>query len=142
MGQFVCVDESASNRKVLNRRVGASKKGTRAKSKRFFFHRGKAYSVLGPFTMDDGFINISVVEGGFDTERFLAVLEQKVPILRPYPEDHSVLLLDNCPIHKKKAVLDMVAKQGAIVLFLTPYDPDSMPIEVGFRAMKGWLRSN
>jgi hypothetical protein len=62
--------------------------------------------------------------------------------LRPYPEDRSVLVLDNCPIHKKKAVLDMVAKKCAIVLFLTPYDPDSMPIEVGFRAMKCFLRHN
>ena len=53
-----------------------------------------------------------------------------------------MLVLDNCPIHKKKEVLDAVAKRGAVVLFLTPYDPDSMPIEIGFRALKGWMRSN
>lgn len=62
--------------------------------------------------------------------------------MRPYPQDHSILLIDNCPIHKQQRLLDAVNSTGALVLFLTPYDPDSMPIEVGFRAMKGWMRSN
>ena len=74
----MCVDESSANRKIYNRRVGISKRGARAKSKRMFFHRGKSYSVLGPFTMDEGFLDISVVEGGFDTERFESALEQIV----------------------------------------------------------------
>jgi len=51
-------------------------------------------------------------------------------------------VLDNCPIHKQKAILDAVHKLEAIVLFLTPYDSDSMPMEFAFRAMKDWLRQN
>ena len=173
--QFVCVDESTANRKVLNRKRGVSKKGKRAKSKKHFFHRGKAYSVLGAFTLSDGFASVAVVEGGFDAERFMTALRQKVvcahvpsahvcqcalvhalltrtccvrlcetcvqfPLLQPYPEERSVLVLDNCPIHKKKMVVDEVLALNAIVLFLTPYDPNAMPIEVGFRALKGWVR--
>jgi len=76
--QMVLVNESASNRKVVNRRVGISKRGRKSKSKRFFFHRGKSYSVLGPFTMEDGFLDISVVEGGYDGDTFFNALVRKV----------------------------------------------------------------
>lgn len=31
---------------------------------------------------------------------------------------------------------------GALVRFLEPYDPQHMPVEVGFRAMKDFLRNN
>ena len=75
--QFVCVDESAANRKLLNRNVGISKRGRRAKSK-MFFHRGKGHSVLGPFTMDEGFLDLSCVEGGYDADRFHMALHQVV----------------------------------------------------------------
>ena len=37
------------------------KKGARAKSRHTFFHRGKSYSVLGPFTLE-GFLDLAVVE--------------------------------------------------------------------------------
>jgi len=45
-------------------------------------------------------------------------------------------------IHKQRRILDAVHAAGCILLFLTPYDPDSMPVEFAFRCMKNFLRSN
>ena len=60
------------------RNVGYSKRGTAAKTNWYFFQRGVKYSVLGPFVLDDGFLDISIVEGAFDADRYFYALEQSV----------------------------------------------------------------
>jgi hypothetical protein len=60
------------------RNVGYSKRGKIAKTNWYFFQRGVKYSVLGPFVLDDGFLDISIVEGAFDADRYFYALEQSV----------------------------------------------------------------
>ena len=62
--------------------------------------------------------------------------------MNPFPADRSVLLLDNCSIHHTYEVLQVCHQAGVIVKFLEPYDPGSMPVEIAYRCMKGWLRGN
>ena len=62
--------------------------------------------------------------------------------MNAYPAKRSVLILDNCSIHKQQRIEDAVHAIGAVLIYLTPYDPDSMPIEFAFRCMKNWLRNN
>lgn len=62
--------------------------------------------------------------------------------MTPYPGPRSVLVLDGCIIHHSEEVRDAVHEMGCVVLFLEPYDPEHMPIEIGFRAMKAWLKRN
>ena len=45
-------------------------------------------------------------------------------------------MIDNCRIHGVTELVGRVHAIGAKVIFLEPYDPQHMPIEVGFRAMK------
>jgi len=91
--------------------------------------------------LDAGFLDSCIVEGAFNSDTFLQALHQCVlPHMNPWPMDRSVLLLDNCNIHKSAAVRHAVCSIGARVLFLEPYDPESMPVEVAYRAMKNWLR--
>ena len=140
---LVCLDESAATNETLHRRFGSSKRGTIAKTNNYFFHRGTRYSVLGPFVMDEGFLDNCIIEGGFTSEMFLHALVQCVlPHMNPFPQERSVLLLDNCIIHRLYGVVQAVHKLGAIVLFLEPYDPVSMPVEIAYRCMKGWLQAN
>lgn len=47
-----------------------------------------------------------------------------------------MLLIDNCRIHSVAELAARVRAIGAKVLFLEPYDPQHMPIELGFRALK------
>ena len=62
--------------------------------------------------------------------------------MNPYPEDCSVLLLDNCAIHFGRDVFEAVWDIGARIEYLEPYDPEHMPIEVAFGCMKGYIRNN
>jgi transposase len=48
--------------------------------------------------------------------------------MNPYPQDCSVLILDNCAIHKSMALREVIEGQGSILLFLPPYSPDFNPI--------------
>ena len=52
------------------------------------------------------------------------------------------MLLDGCSIHHNAEVLAAVHEIGAMVLYLEPYDPQHMPIELGFRSVKDYLRKN
>jgi transposase len=54
--------------------------------------------------------------------------------MRPFPQDHSVLVLDNCAIHKARVLQEVVEAHGCRIIFLPPYSPDYMPIEESFSA--------
>lgn len=49
-----------------------------------------------------------------------------------YPHDRSVLVMDNCRIHKSEALRQAVENAGCILVFLPPYSPDFNPIEESF----------
>ena len=131
----------AADGRVTNRRLGHSKRGRIAKTNRYFFHRGRRFSCLGPFALDHGFLSECIIEGAFNSDLFASALVQCVlPFMNPFPGPRSVLLLDNCSIHHTYAVLQACHYAGVLVRFLEPYDPTSMPVEIAFRAMKKWLR--
>ena len=70
--------------------------------------------------------------------------------MNPFPQDRSVLILDNCAIHKSELLVEAVEQKGThhmyylppnlclqvilgcIVRFLPPYSPDFNPIEESF----------
>ncbi len=52
--------------------------------------------------------------------------------MNPYPQDKSILILDNCAIHKTKALQEIVEGFGCVIIFLPPYSPDFNPIEESF----------
>ena len=56
--------------------------------------------------------------------------------MNAYPGPRSVLLVDNCRIHDVDELMRRARRHHVRVIFLEPYDPHHMPIEVGFRAMK------
>ena len=66
--------------------------------------------------------------------------------MNPFPQERSVLIIDNCNTHKSKAVeaagkyslIDvfvlLTAQSGCILLFLPAYSPDLNLIEESFSA--------
>jgi len=48
----------------------------------------------------------------------------------------SIVIMDNAPVHNKKAIRSMLKKHGHALLPLPPYSPDFNPIEQSFGAMK------
>ena len=73
---FLLFDESASNSRTLVRNVGYSERGTIAKTNKYFFHKGVNHSVLGPFALDGGFLDLSIVEGAYDADTFWMAFNQ------------------------------------------------------------------
>ncbi|KAF8554376.1 hypothetical protein OG21DRAFT_1382535, partial [Imleria badia] len=49
-----------------------------------------------------------VVEGSYDTDEFYDFIAQDLPHMNPYPQEHSVLVLDNCRIHHNRDLVDLV----------------------------------
>lgn len=54
--------------------------------------------------------------------------------MNQYPQDRSVLILDNCAIHKSNVLREVVEAYGVVLVFLPPYSPDLNPIEESFSA--------
>jgi hypothetical protein len=52
----------------------------------------------------------------------------------------SIIIMDNAPVHNKKAIRSLLKKQGHALLPLPPYSPDFNPIEQSFGAMKNGVR--
>jgi hypothetical protein len=55
-----------------------------------------------------GILTVLIVSGSYNRELFLEFLELCLGSMNPFPEDNSVLVLDNCPIHTGAAVREMV----------------------------------
>lgn len=50
----------------------------------------------------------------------------------------SVVILDECSIHHVQDVVDLIHSVGAVVVFLTSYSSDLMPIEECFNKDYIW----
>ena len=108
-----------------------------------FLNRGKHISILAMYWIT-GFIDFDHKEGGYSAEDFISAVEfMIIPHLRPYPQDNSIFVLDNCQIHHTYRVplRAMVEAVGAKLLFLAPYCHIDNPIECAFSSFKAcWRR--
>jgi hypothetical protein len=80
--------------------------------------------------------------------------------MNPFPGPNSVIVMDNCRIHKLPYILEMIEQRcapplllyidliltctfrGMRYVFLPPYSPDLNPIELAFSAIKMYIRRN
>ncbi len=122
--QLVFVDESACDRRTYIRNRAWALEGLRACRKQYFA-RGKryviilslfsqisnsmqcSYSILPAITLD-GMIECSIIEGSFNTERFTSFIEDVLLKMNPFPERNSVIVMDNCAIHKAPEIREMI----------------------------------
>lgn len=90
---------------------------------------------------------------------FRDFIEGLLDQMNQFPGPNSVIVMDNCHIHKSEAVLQMIEERfgysdsiychGWLIIFsgmryefLPPYSPDLNPIEPGFSAIKSYIRRN
>lgn len=155
--EFIVLDETSKNQHTYARHYGRSHHGQRAQLCDVSV-RGDRYSLCAAMTID-GYLATRVIEGSFDAQEFYGfVLEDVVflsycniclafqdlfnqlPHMNPYPEERSVLVLDNCRIHHNQDLVDLVESAGCVILYLPPYSPDLTPIEESFGALKAYIR--
>ncbi|KZV99808.1 hypothetical protein EXIGLDRAFT_762271 [Exidia glandulosa HHB12029] len=73
-------------------------------------HRLRVVSDICPALTLDGYIAVKIVEDSFDGTEFTSyILSEVLPHMNPFPGKRSVLIMDNCHIHKS-AVLRAAVK--------------------------------
>ncbi|KIL57687.1 hypothetical protein M378DRAFT_52852, partial [Amanita muscaria Koide BX008] len=136
--QLVFVDESSVDRRTSYRGYAWSIRGTKAQRKAFFV-RGHRFSVLPALSLD-GILHSEIVEGSFCSASFQHFIDGLLNHMQPYPGRNSVIVMDNCRIHKHSDIVEAITSRGMRCEYLPPYSPDLNPIELAFSAMKYHLR--
>lgn len=97
--QLIFLDESACNERTSDRKYGRSPVGTVAHTTELLKYTEK-WSILPAFTMD-GYIAWDVIQGSWNTDSFNEFVQREViPRTNPFPGPRSVLIMDNCAIHR------------------------------------------
>ncbi len=133
--RLVFVDETGASTKMARLR-GRSPKGERCRASVPHGHWKTTTLTLGmrlsgvaaPMTLDGAMTGAAFL---VYVERFLA------PTLRP----GDIVVMDNLPAHKSKAVREAIEAAGAELWLLPPYSPDLNPIEMAFSKLKALLRA-
>lgn len=71
------------------------------------------YSILPALALN-GIIAVDIVEGSFNKIRFARFIDGLLDQMNPFPGPNSVIVMDNCRIHKCPEVLDMITERCAL----------------------------
>ncbi|KIK16593.1 hypothetical protein PISMIDRAFT_113054 [Pisolithus microcarpus 441] len=66
------------------------------------------FSVLPVLLLNDGIIHCEVVKGSFCTETFTQFIDGLLKNMQPYLAPKSVIMMDNCKIHKHPNIQSMI----------------------------------
>jgi transposase len=131
--QLIFVDESGSDERTGDRTYGWAGIGQRATVQRWFGRRERI-SVLPAYTIE-GYIACKTFGGTCDAELFRDfILDDLLPLCRPFPYPRSVIVLDNASIHHtfRQEIEEACNRARVVLKFLPPYSPDFNPIEESF----------
>jgi len=126
--QLVFVDESAVDRQATYCGYAWSLKGHQATRKAFFCRRRRCvllsscfrslrsvpilrFSVLPALSLTDGILHCDIVQGSFDSQLFYRFIERLLEQMQPFPAPNSVIVMDNCRIHKHPAILELIEQR-------------------------------
>ncbi|KAI9069872.1 hypothetical protein FKP32DRAFT_1527722, partial [Trametes sanguinea] len=65
------------------------------------------YSVLPALSMD-GILWCDIVEGSFNTARFLDFIDNLLNRMQPFPAANSVIVMDNAKIHRAPEIIERI----------------------------------
>jgi transposase len=129
------VDEMGSNL-ALTRRYGRAAPGERVHDA-VPGDRGGNVSTIGAIDLTGIRTGLSV-PGAIDGATMVFFVEE---LLAPTLNRGDLVFMDNCPIHKRDEIDDLIEARGAGVVFLPTYSPDLNPIEPCWSKVKARLRS-
>jgi len=61
-----------------------------------------------PALSSKGIIALEIITGSFTAQSFRDFIELCLDHMNPYPGENSVIVMDNCAIHKNRDTLDMI----------------------------------
>jgi transposase len=141
---FVFIDETGSDKRDHSiRRFGYALRGEAPVYHRLLA-RGKRISAIAAISCD-GLLECELVTGSVNGNKFLEFVQGSlIPQMLPFDgiNQRSIAVLDNCSVHHIPEVAAEFRKAGVLVIFLPPYSPDYMPIELCFSYIKYYLKSH
>ena len=100
------------------------------------FYRGAKVSVIGAITLSKA-LAVMTMDDSMDGAAFeVYVCQCLVPQLWP----GAVVVMDNLPAHKVKAIALLIEAAGAKILWMSPYSPEFNPIEHWWSQVKALMR--
>ncbi|KIM53714.1 hypothetical protein SCLCIDRAFT_138427, partial [Scleroderma citrinum Foug A] len=105
--QLVFVDESSVDHWMTYHGQAWLIRGTNAQCKSFFIH-GQCYSVLPALSLVDGILHCDIIAGSFCAETFTHFIEGLLNNMQPYLAPNSVIMMDNCSIHKHADIWNLI----------------------------------
>jgi len=100
------------------------------------FYRGSKVSVIGAITVSK-VLAVMTINDSMDAAVFKAYVSK---CLVPQLWQGAVVVMDNLPAHKVKAIAPLLEAVGAKVLYMSPYSPEFNPIEHWWSQLKAFLR--
>ena len=140
-------DESGVAKSDVLRRYQWARRGRRPEN-RALYVCGRRYTMI-PVMSIYGVVSYKILRAkrlqndprGTDTTQFKSfVRECIVPHLRPYPQPHSVVVMDRASIHFRPDVIELIERRGARVLPTAPYCPFDQPTEFLHAWVKQWIK--
>ena len=105
--QLIFVDESAANERTQDRKYGWGPIGKALIEERPA-KRSERWSILPAYTVK-GYITWDIVHGSYTAELFDEFIETHVlPLCNRFPEERSIIIIDNARIHKSPVLLDII----------------------------------
>ena len=136
--QLVFVDESGCDpRQGFRRSAWAPVGVTPVQVARF--ERGQRYHILPAYT-SDGVLYSEVFKGSTDATFFEGFIGRLLPRCGRWPEEHSVIVMDNASFHHSRRVREMCNEAGVKVIPLPPYSPHLNLIEEFFAKLKALIK--
>ena len=86
---------------------GESGKPSTVSSKLIYLSHSR-YSVLPALSLEEGVLHCDILEGAFDTASFYTFIERALERMQPFPAPNSVIVMDNCCIHKHPDIQDLI----------------------------------
>jgi transposase len=100
------------------------------------FYRGSKVSVIGAITVSK-VLAVMTMDNSMDAAAFKVYVSE---CLVPQLWQGAVVMMDNLPAHKVKAIVPLIEAVGARILYLSPYSPQFNPIEHWWSQLKAFLR--
>ena len=138
---LVFLDETGADRRNHLRKYGYGVRGIPVQQYSLFV-RGERTSAIAIMSVK-GILDVLVETGSINGDKFYDfTAKYLIPQLQPFDETNpnSIVIMDNCSIHRITEIISMIEEVGAIVHFLPPYSPDLNPIELAFSKVKSNLK--
>ena len=139
--QFVWLDETGIDDRTYMRKYGYAIRGDTPRYHRSLSHGNRASIITALST--DGLVSIELINRSTNAEVFFDFVRGSlIPYMHAFDgsSPRSILVLDNCSIHRVDEILELLRSTGIVVMFLPPYSPDYNPAEEAFSYVKYYLK--